>query len=198
MVYGMNRRDDHHRPSDNRGMRYYVAIGGNVGDTTAIFESAIAELEANCCPVRAQSEWLKTEPVLHPEQPVFGQRSFLNGALLIESALEPAAFLDLLLSIENKFGRIRGQDIGLWGPRTLDLDIVAAGQSVIQTDRLTIPHPEMHKREFVLGPLSEIAPNWIHPLLQRDTAALLDALRGRVSANRAAQDESTICAATAE
>ena len=77
--------------------------------------------------------------------------------------------LEELLAVEQKMGRIRKE---LWGPRTIDLDLIAYNQEIVETDRLILPHPRMHQRMFVLEPLLEIAPDWVHPCFQKDIRTL--------------------------
>jgi 2-amino-4-hydroxy-6-hydroxymethyldihydropteridine diphosphokinase len=103
------------------------------------------------------------------------QPRFLNGAVVIETDVEPHTLLDVLLAIEQQHGRDRGHSIQK-GPRTLDLDLLLYDDSVVHTRFLTVPHPEMHVRRFVLGPLAEIAPAWVHPTLHRSIQELLEAL----------------------
>jgi 2-amino-4-hydroxy-6-hydroxymethyldihydropteridine diphosphokinase len=133
-----------------------IALGSNLGDSHLILETAIQTLaETQGVNLLAKSSWYKTKPV-GPPQP-----DYLNGCILLQVQMIPDLLLDILLKIENKFGRVRDEK---WGARTLDLDILLYGNKVISTARLQIPHPRMGDRAFVLVPLAEIAPDWVEPL----------------------------------
>jgi 2-amino-4-hydroxy-6-hydroxymethyldihydropteridine diphosphokinase len=113
---------------------------------------------------------LQTAPVGYANQP-----DFLNGAALLETQLPPTELLHHLLQIERTHGRDRSHGIEK-GPRTLDLDLLLYDDVVMTTPELTLPHPEMHTRRFVLEPLAAIAPEWTHPVLQRTVQELLQKL----------------------
>lgn len=98
---------------------------------------------------------------------------FINGVVECRTSLEPEELLDVVQAIEKDFGRTRGT---LWGPRTLDLDILVYGERQIALPNLTIPHPRLHERRFVLVPLDEISPDWVHPTLNRRASELLERL----------------------
>ncbi len=108
----------------------------------------------------------ETEPVGKKDQPWF-----LNAVGLIETTLEPLRLLDDILGIERKMGRKRENK---WGPRNIDLDILLYADLIMNSDRLTLPHPQMHKRKFVLLPLTRINPNLLHPLLKKNVTELLN------------------------
>jgi 2-amino-4-hydroxy-6-hydroxymethyldihydropteridine diphosphokinase len=147
----------------------YLGLGSNLGDRRANLESAIAQLAA-LGTVTARSSCYETEPMEVPGQPWF-----LNCAVALETELMPKQLLARLLEIERSLGRKRksGQPKG---PRTIDLDILLFGSSVIETAGLTIPHPALHERRFVLEPLAEIAPEARHPVFKRTVRELRDAL----------------------
>lgn len=105
-----------------------------------------------------------------------GQDWFVNAAVLCETSLEPLALLDYLLDLENSFGRVRTVK---WGPRTLDLDILYYGNRRMDLASLRIPHPQMQDRLFVLVPLAEIEPEWIHPESGLRVREMLDLLLKR-------------------
>ncbi|HEY6375188.1 MAG TPA: 2-amino-4-hydroxy-6-hydroxymethyldihydropteridine diphosphokinase [Edaphobacter sp.] len=109
--------------------------------------------------VRAVSSFYDTDPVGYVDQP-----RFLNGALLVESDLEPLELMRGLLEIERSMGRERVGAVAK-GPRVIDLDLLLYGDVVMSTAELTLPHPEMQERRFVLEPLAEVAPEMVHPVL---------------------------------
>jgi 2-amino-4-hydroxy-6-hydroxymethyldihydropteridine diphosphokinase len=131
--------------------RSYIAIGANLGDREATLRSAVASLAAAPgVEVVAVSNIRETDPVgLVTDQP-----RFLNGAVAVETCLEARELLELLLRIEADHGRTRDGPQG--GPRTLDLDLVLHGDERIDEPGLTVPHPRLHERPFVLEPLAEL------------------------------------------
>ena len=150
--------------------RVYLGLGSNLGDKKSYLEMAIMELERDSSiVVKKTSTFIETEPVGPVEQP-----NFLNGVIEIETIMEPYELLTLIHDIEQEAGRER---IIHWGPRTLDIDILLFDDMVINTSSLTIPHPEMHKREFVLKPMTEIAPYIVHPLCHKNMQQLLADLK---------------------
>lgn len=136
----------------------YLSVGSNMGERKKYLEDGIEALKAH--PLIKQvkvSELIETAPYGGVEQ-----ADFLNAAIGLETLMEPEELLEALHNIENSAGRER---IMRWGPRTLDLDILFFDKLVYESDTLVIPHPDLHNREFVLKPLSTIAPNYRHPLL---------------------------------
>jgi 2-amino-4-hydroxy-6-hydroxymethyldihydropteridine diphosphokinase len=133
--------------------RAYVGLGSNLGDRESTIRSAVAELEAaEGVEVVAVSTLIDTEPVGFVDQP-----RFLNGVAALESVLPAHALLDLLLAVEARFGRDRAA-APVQGPRTLDLDLLLYGTAEIDEPGLRVPHPRLHERAFVLGPLAELDP----------------------------------------
>lgn len=145
----------------------HLSLGSNVGDREANLRAAIEKLAA-LGEVTAVSSYYETEPVDYLAQPWF-----LNCALTMTTELMPRQLLAALLKIEQEMGRKRVQ---LKGPRVIDLDILLFGSSVVETAQLTIPHPAMHERRFVLEPLAEIAPEVRHPVFKRTIRELRDVL----------------------
>jgi len=132
-------------------MHYVIGIGSNLGDAAASVRRAMHEVEEGLEAFDARrSSLYRTSPVGGPEQP-----DFVNAVLVLQSEMEPAAALGVLQGIEQRAGRVR--DVR-WGPRTLDLDIVMAGNVVSEDPVLTLPHPRAHERAFVLIPWHEIEP----------------------------------------
>lgn len=146
-----------------------VALGSNLGDRAALLRSAIEHLRT-LGTVTAISTFLDTPPALY-----FNQPRFLNAAVLLHTALAPEALMRALLSIEQAMGRVR-TGVPPKGPRSIDLDLIFYDSVTLETPRLTLPHPALHLRDFVLAPLAEIAPHWLHPTLHRTPVQLLEAL----------------------
>lgn len=148
----------------------FIGLGSNMGDKASYLELGIQELQQHpLCKILAKSSQITTAPVGYTQQD-----DFLNGAVKIETLLEPEELLDLLLETEQKANRVRKIH---WGPRTLDMDLLLYDQEIIRTNRLNVPHPELHKRAFALIPLCEIDPYAVHPLRGRTMQDLLEELQ---------------------
>jgi len=145
----------------------YLSLGSNVGDREARLRDAQVRLTAEGRMVTVSS-FYETEPV-----DFTGQPWFLNCALALETGRTPEHLMDAILCIEKEMGRRRVQNKG---PRSIDIDILLFGDRTINSPKLTIPHPAMHQRRFVLEPLAEIAPAVLHPVLKKTIRELLDAL----------------------
>jgi 2-amino-4-hydroxy-6-hydroxymethyldihydropteridine diphosphokinase len=145
-----------------------IGLGSNLGDSSSILDSTIDRLRIHPqIDLIAVSSWYLTAPI-GPPQP-----DYLNGCATIQTRLEPLELLNILHSIESEFGRVRQ---GVWGARTLDLDLLLYDNLIIDLPNLQIPHPRMLERAFVMVPLSEIAPNWVEPRSGDSIAHLLDRL----------------------
>jgi 2-amino-4-hydroxy-6-hydroxymethyldihydropteridine diphosphokinase len=148
-----------------------VALGSNL---RGVYESSFALLEevvGRLPPAGFQivkiSKWWRSAAWPNPTDP-----DYLNGVALVETALAPREAMAALQDLERAFGRRRGPPNA---PRTLDLDVIALGRTVLEGEALTLPHPRAHQRGFVMGPLAEIAPEWVHPALGLTAKALWNA-----------------------
>src|SRR3954451_20790337 len=130
-----------------------IALGGNVGDVRATFQKAIA----NICGMTQGALLARSSDYATPPWGDNQEVGFINAGIEIETSLDPHALLFTLHKIENKFGRDRAKE-QRWGPRSLDLDLIAWDDVSLRTPELTLPHPRLFERAFVLVPLAEIAP----------------------------------------
>ena len=152
----------------DKGQTSAIALGSNLGDSRAILEEAISILAATPgITLLAKSSWYQTLAV-GPPQP-----DYINGCALVQVTFSPQVLLETLLAIEAQKGRIRTER---WGARSLDLDLLLYDDLILDTPTLTIPHPRMRERAFVLVPLAEIAPNWIDPVTGKAIAELVKAV----------------------
>ncbi len=145
-----------------------IALGSNLGNSPEILTQALQILKTtDGIKLLQYSSFYQTAPV-GPPQP-----DYINACVTLEVELSPLALLDTLLAIEAQFGRVR---LERWQARTLDLDLLLYGDLILDTPRLTIPHPRMGDRAFVLVPLAEIAADWLEPISQKAIAQLLQGL----------------------
>lgn len=152
---------DHHQT--------FLLLGSNLGDSKLILESAIEMIEEKVGQVLLRSNFFETAAWGKTDQP-----NFLNIALGVETILQPKLLLQTVLAIEEQLGRVRKEK---WGARLIDIDILLYDDAVINiVDELTIPHPEMHNRKFVMEPLVTIAPEVIHPILKVSMSNILQNL----------------------
>ena len=145
----------------------YLSLGSNIGDRAANLREAVEQLRS-LGEIAAVSSFYETEPIEYTEQPWF-----LNCAVELETRLTPMPLLSGILEIEKQMGRHRGKKNG---PRNIDLDILLYKNQVVDTPELTIPHPAMTGRRFVLAPLAEIAPGATHPVSKKTVRELLKTL----------------------
>jgi 2-amino-4-hydroxy-6-hydroxymethyldihydropteridine diphosphokinase len=151
----------------------YLSLGSNLGDRKLQLQRALAGLEQEQIRVRRQSSVYETEP-----QDISHQPWFLNMVVECETRLFPLQLLKVLQRIEREAGRVREGAVRR-GPRVIDMDILLFGHAVIDTPELTVPHPRMTERRFVLEPLVEIAPEIRHPVTQQALRKYLDHLTGQ-------------------
>ena len=143
----------------------YLITGGNEGNPAGNLQLATSLIDKKAGRIMKSSSLYETAAWGKTEQP-----NFLNQVLLIHTHLEPLDLLKSILAVENSMGRIRKEK---YGPRTIDIDILLYGDRILNDEELQIPHPRMQERRFVLEPLNEIAPDLIHPVLQKTIGRLL-------------------------
>jgi len=155
---------------------YFIGLGSNLensrfGSSKSLLEAAVRQLCGEIGTVVKKSQWYESEPI-----PVSDQPWFVNGVVALESELSPQALLLKTLEIEVEFGRVRTIENAA---RTLDIDIIACDQIVFSAEAddndpaITLPHPRMHERAFVLLPMAEVAPDWVHPHTKKPISALI-------------------------
>jgi len=165
---------DHHWPlatkqlmPNNNPIAAYVSLGSNLGDRAGNLLLGIRGMLDAGHEVTRLSQIYETEPV-----ETFAQPIFLNmvAELRVEARLKPEELLEQFLGVEQLLGRTRDS---IKGPRTIDLDLLLYGEELVNNQRLTLPHPHLHRRRFVLVPLTELCPNLEHPVIHRTIAELL-------------------------
>jgi 2-amino-4-hydroxy-6-hydroxymethyldihydropteridine diphosphokinase len=148
--------------------RCYILFGSNMGDKDAIYAQACLLINNRCGQVVAQSRAYESEPWGFE-----AEEWFLNRVIVVETELDPEEMLRQLLDIERELGRIRHPEIQGYTSRPADLDLLYYGDRIINTAVLTVPHPRLHLRRFALVPLCEVAPEYVHPVLQMTQIELL-------------------------
>jgi 2-amino-4-hydroxy-6-hydroxymethyldihydropteridine diphosphokinase len=150
----------------------YLSLGSNLDDRLRFLKEAIGKIgESDQISLKQISSVYESEPVGYENQPWF-----LNVAVEVRTSLDPFPLLELLLTIEERMGRKREKR---WNPRNIDVDILLYDALILDSDQLTLPHPRMHQRRFVLIPLTQIAPRLLHPLLGKNTEELLKDCRDK-------------------
>ena len=147
----------------------FIAFGSNLGDRLEHLRAGRTELEARAGLVSGESRIFETEPVGGPDN----QGAYLNAVVRLETGLAAHELLYTLLKIEHVRGRERRER---WGPRTLDLDLLLYGQEIIHTEDLSVPHPRLHERAFVIEPLHDLAPDLVIPGVNKTVAELRSSL----------------------
>lgn len=155
---------------ERRRHKAYIGLGSNIGDKEKYLKEAINKIsDERNTEIGKQSSFITTKPWGYLDQ-----EDFLNAVIEIETTLEPEELMDLLLKIEAELDRERTIK---WGPRTIDLDIIMYDDLISSNERVILPHPRMHEREFVLKSLNEIAPYIMHPVLNKRVFTLLEELK---------------------
>lgn len=143
----------------------YIAFGSNIGDSYLTIEKALKLIEERGMKITKVSKIIETEPYGYKEQP-----KFVNGAIEVKTVLSCREVLLTLLQIEKELGRVREFK---WGPRNIDLDVILFNDEIYDEEDLKVPHPDMQNRDFVLKPLVDICPDYVHPVLKKSIEQLL-------------------------
>lgn len=146
----------------------YIGFGSNRGGRKKNILKALALLESNSLKILKISSFYETVPYGFKKQ-----KKFLNGVVKLKTSLPPEKLLGLCKKIEKEAGRVPSRR---WGPREIDLDIIFYGKKIFKSKKLSIPHADLHNREFVLMPLKEIAPGFIHPVLKETVSNIVKKL----------------------
>ena len=158
----------------------YLSLGSNLGDRQGNLNQAMAKMAA-MGKITAVSSFYETQPVDLVDQPWF-----VNCVAALETELTPQQLMAAILRLEEDLGRRR---LARKGPRTIDIDLLLAGDTVVDEPGLNVPHPAMQQRRFVLEPLAEIAPHAVHPVSHRTVRELLDALAEGQAVRKIARED---------
>ena len=164
--------------------RVYLSLGSNLGKREENLQRALVALEHKQIQIVARSSVYETEP-----QNLSQQRWFLNLVIECETRYFPMQLLGIIQKIERELGRERGAGKVRWGPRPIDIDVLLFGSVIVETPQLTIPHPRMLERRFVLEPLLEIAPELRHPVNRESLRKFV----GKVSGQKLRKVDQMIC-----
>lgn len=151
----------------------YLALGSNVGDGAEQLAAARRALRSCDIEMVCASALYQSDALLPDDAPNDWDVTYTNQVIEVMCEHSPEQLLSIVKEVEEAVGR---QDRGRWGPREVDIDIIAMGDVLLESEALTVPHKEMTKRDFVLRPLREIAPSWVHPITKQTVSELIDAL----------------------
>lgn len=155
----------------------YLLLGSNLGDRKGLLNAGLKEIESHIGQLKHVSSFYETAAWGKEDQP-----AFLNIAVCVATVLSPVEVLEKALEIELELGRVR---LEKWGARLIDIDVIFYGNQIIDLgSRLQIPHPQMQYRKFVLKPMAEIAPEYIHPVLQLNVSEILERLNDNLSVSK--------------
>ncbi len=149
----------------------YIALGSNLGDRKENLKTALKKLDEKGLKIVKVSSFLETEPYGVKNQPMF-----LNAVCEVKTNLPPEGLIKLLLSVEREMGRKRCRR---WGERNIDLDLLFYDDTVLNTQDLILPHPDLQNRDFVLAPLMEIAPGFVHPVLKKTITEIKNGMQNK-------------------
>ncbi len=150
--------------------KVYLALGSNIGAREAILEQALQLIQQRIGDIAKQSSWYHTAP-----EDFASDNEFINGAVLVHTSLTALQVLCISQQIEKELGRMQKSQNGIHADRTIDIDLLYFNNEQINLPELTIPHPRLHQRYFVLAPLCDIAPTFKHPIIGKNTQTMLAA-----------------------
>jgi 2-amino-4-hydroxy-6-hydroxymethyldihydropteridine diphosphokinase len=159
----------------------FLLLGSNLGNKRAVLEQTANIIGFRVGKIFASSSFFKTEPWGNTDQP-----SFVNQVIGVASLLGAKDLLDVCKKIEKEMGRETNEK---WGPRLIDIDILFFGKDIIESDALSIPHPQLHLRRFTLEPFHEIAPELVHPIFKKTISELLFECTDRSEVHKLTRDE---------